>query len=357
MFAAVGLSLAVLLGASAASAASPFTLTPKAESDKIGHLPGFDGKTPFEQYGGYLDVDQSHGRNLFYWFVESQKDPANDPIVLWLQGGPGCSSLLGLLSENGPFHADPSGTQVSLNPYSWNKLANVLYLEAPAGVGFSYSNDKADYTTGDQKTADDNYKALLEFFARHPQMNSTGRPFYLTGESYAGHYLPDLAARILLGNRMGNPHINLKGFADGNPLTDLKSNFYDGSWPTYWSHALISPATHSGFVNDCKTFPDASKECLHWMDVAQKDMQFINPYDIYVPVCVSPSSRAIARALAPHNPMLRAHADSNLGTPGIAPGEYDPCIDKHLTNFLNRKEVKEAIHADPKITWTDVQRD
>lgn len=350
---AASLAVVAVSSSGAAAAASP-ALTPQAASDRITKLPGFDGTVPFEQYGGYLNVDEAHNRNLFYWFVESQKDPANDPIVLWLQGGPGCSSLLGMLSENGPFHADPSGSQVSLNPYSWNKLANVLYLEAPAGVGFSFSDDKSDYTTGDQKTADDNYKALQQFFARYPHMNSTSRPLYLTGESYAGHYLPDLAARILLGNRMKMPFINLKGFADGNPLTDLHSNMYEGTWPTYWSHALISPKTHEGFVNDCKTFPEPNKECNHWNQVASADMQFINPYDLYVPVCVSSEKKAIAKALAPYNKHLAAYAELPLGTPGgVADGEYDPCMDKHLTEYLNRKDVKEAIHARTDITWVE----
>ena len=132
-----------------------------ALSDEITNLPGAP-MLGFKQYAGHITVDPVNDRELFYWFVESQADPTNDPLILWLNGGPGCSSLGGLMSENGPFfatceqpvssfdqhaHNTPlsrvpllrpfvaeSGDNLELNHASWNKQANVLYIESPAGV-------------------------------------------------------------------------------------------------------------------------------------------------------------------------------------------------------------------------------
>lgn len=70
-----------------------------------------------------------------------------------LNGGPGCSSLGGLLSENGPFRVNPDGQTIFENVFAWNKVANVLYLESPRGVGFSYQDQTAnnDTTWNDDK--------------------------------------------------------------------------------------------------------------------------------------------------------------------------------------------------------------
>jgi carboxypeptidase C (cathepsin A) len=81
-------------------------------------------------------------------------------VILWLNGGPGCSSLVGLIEENGPFHVKDNGNTVYENVYAWNKVGHVIYLEFPAGVGFSYSTD-GNITTNDNKTAEENYNALV----------------------------------------------------------------------------------------------------------------------------------------------------------------------------------------------------
>lgn len=107
-------------------------------------LPG-QPPVSFQQYSGYVTVDENQDRTLFYYFVEAESDPASKPLVLWLNGGPGCSSFgIGAFSENGPFRPRGGGLLVR-NDYSWNKEANMLYLESPAGVGFSYSAKQSFY--------------------------------------------------------------------------------------------------------------------------------------------------------------------------------------------------------------------
>uniref|UniRef100_A0AAY4CB08 Carboxypeptidase n=1 Tax=Denticeps clupeoides TaxID=299321 RepID=A0AAY4CB08_9TELE len=181
-----------------------------AEADLVTSLPGLSETPTFQHYSGYLQAGS--GKYFHYWFVESQNNPSTDPFILWLNGGPGCSSLEGMLSENGPFHLHDDAT-VYLNPYSWNLVANVLYLESPAGVGFSYSTT-GNYSTSDPQVAEDNYNALLDFFNKFPSFASNN--FYIFAESYGGVYGPSLAQYII----SNSANINLKGVGVGNGMTN-----------------------------------------------------------------------------------------------------------------------------------------
>ncbi|MBA0821691.1 hypothetical protein Goarm_018532, partial [Gossypium armourianum] len=102
--------------------------------------------------------------------------------------------------------------------------ANIIFLESPVGVGFSYSNTSSDYQhTGDKNTAKDAYAFLVNWLERFPQYET--RDFYITGESYAGHYVPQLAYTIFLNNKNANQTlINLKGIAVGNGWIDDRTN-------------------------------------------------------------------------------------------------------------------------------------
>ncbi|KAK0407393.1 hypothetical protein QR680_019175 [Steinernema hermaphroditum] len=187
------------------------------QDDLITNLPGVTFKTGFQMYSGFLNA--TNGTHLHYWLVESERDPANDPIVLWLNGGPGCSSLVGLLTELGPFRPSADGSELLENPYSWNKFANVFFLEAPRAVGYSYNENDPDnkLTFTDDMTADDNAAAVVNFFAKFPEYQN--RPFYITGESYGGVYIPTLADRILAYVNAGNQNkINFQGVAIGNGI-------------------------------------------------------------------------------------------------------------------------------------------
>ena len=137
--------------------------------------------------------------------IESTGNKTSDPLVLWLNGGPGSSSLIGLLTENGQILTnDDSLTQpingipqVFLNPYSWSNVANVIYLESPKGVGFSYCEGvtkSSQCVNTDESTALDAYEFLVNFYASFPEYRSN--KFYITGESYAGIYIPMLIDQI-----------------------------------------------------------------------------------------------------------------------------------------------------------------
>ncbi|XP_028960929.1 serine carboxypeptidase-like 40 isoform X2 [Malus domestica] len=179
--------------------------------DRIVKLPG-QPNVKFSQYGGYVTVDKKAGRAMFYYLVEAEQAKDSSPLLLWLNGGPGCSSLAyGAMLELGPFRIHSDGKTLYRNRFSWNHAANVLFLESPAGVGFSYSNRTSDYdASGDRNTAADNYVFLVNWLERFPEYK--GREFYISGESYAGHYVPQLAHTILYHNKRANKTIiNLKG--------------------------------------------------------------------------------------------------------------------------------------------------
>ncbi|KAK6159366.1 hypothetical protein DH2020_006680 [Rehmannia glutinosa] len=247
---------------------SPVYVAPQdglKESDKILRLPG-QPSVNFSQYSGYVTVDPKAGRALFYYFAEAE-DYSSKPLVLWLNGGPGCSSIgNGALTELGPFRVNPDGKTLWYNKHAWNNVANVLFLESPAGVGFSYSNRTSDYVTGDKQTAADSYTFLVNWLERFPEYKT--RDFYITGESYAGHYVPQLAHLILQNNKITNQTvINLKGIAIGNAYIDYADR-WAGTYDHFWTSALISDETHNGIIANCNFSSEApdSDACQNYQD-------------------------------------------------------------------------------------------
>uniref|UniRef100_A0A7S1NBK7 Carboxypeptidase n=1 Tax=Eutreptiella gymnastica TaxID=73025 RepID=A0A7S1NBK7_9EUGL len=172
-----------------------------------------------KQHSGYLKVGWE--KEYFFWLHESRSKPATDPLVLWLTGGPGCSSQLALLAENGPCNMGKDGN-VTRNPFSWTTRANVMWVDQPAGTGFSTGLLNLDH---DEKgVAQDMYKFLQAFYKALPQYKTN--PFYIFGESYAGHYVPAVGHRVWYGNKIreGFP-IPLKGIGVGNGLTDPEEQY------------------------------------------------------------------------------------------------------------------------------------
>lgn len=300
--------------------------------DRITNLPG-QPNVGFAQYSGYVTVNKKAGRALFYWLIESPKNrgPESRPLVLWLNGGPGCSSVAyGAAEEIGPFRIRPDGKTLYLNPYTWNNLANLLFLESPAGVGFSYSNTTTDlYTNGDQRTAEDAYAFLVNWFERFPQYKH--RDFYIAGESYAGHYIPQLSQLVYQRNKgIQNPVINFKGFLVGNAVTDDYHD-YVGTFQYWWTHGLISDSTYRMLRVTCDfgSSQHPSVECMRALKIAEMEQGNIDPYSIFTRPCNSTES--LKHNLRGHYPwMSRA---------------YDPCTERYSEVYFNHPEVQRAFHA------------
>ncbi|ODQ82803.1 hypothetical protein BABINDRAFT_159305 [Babjeviella inositovora NRRL Y-12698] len=163
-----------------------------------------------KQYSGYLDVEDED-KHFFYWFFESRNDPKTDPIILWLNGGPGCSSMTGLFFELGPSSINAK-IAPEYNPHSWNSNASVIFLDQPVNVGFSYSSSSVTNTVAAGK---DVYALLTLFFQQFPEYAKLD--FHISGESYAGHYIPVFASEILSHD---DRNFNLTSVLIGNGLTD-----------------------------------------------------------------------------------------------------------------------------------------
>lgn len=328
--------------------------------DEVTSLPGLTYKPNFDQWSGYLNVTGS-AKRLHYWAVESQNDPANDPVILWLNGGPGCSSLDGFLSEHGPFHLRPGGKELYENPYAWNKVANVIYLEAPAGVGFSYSTDSSDYTTDDDTTSHDNLLAVRSFFDKFPEWKQND--FFVTGESYGGVYVPTLTKRIQDFNQAApsSEKINLVGFATGNGYSSSKLLSESVIFFAYF-HGLIDLNLWKELGQACCStqFPEKDQCNFGTQSNAQcqaataKVMNLIyggtiNWYALYLPCSNTPNERMIRAAN-----LIAGPWDVKIGQKSVEDLQQQsgrhllgnvPCIDTEALNiWLNNPDVQKALH-------------
>ncbi|KAL1192510.1 Serine carboxypeptidase-like 22 [Cardamine amara subsp. amara] len=258
--------------------------------------------------------------------------------------GPGCSAIAyGASEEIGPFKINKAGSNLFLNCFSWNTEANLLFLESPVGVGFSYTNTSSDLMeSGDERTAQENLIFLINWMSRFPQYQY--RDFYIAGESYAGHYVPQLAKKIHEYNKaFQKPIINLKGFMVGNPDMD-KNNDKLGTITYWWSHAMISDATYNSILKNCNfTAERFSKECDSAIYNAAADFGDIDQYSIYTPKCRPQQQTNETTKFVQMHKTRRFLA------------EYDPCTEDYAEIYYNHPEVQRAMHANHTVIpykWT-----
>ncbi|KAG5526273.1 hypothetical protein RHGRI_032528 [Rhododendron griersonianum] len=218
-------------------------------------LPGYAGDLPFKLETGYVSVGEWNDVHLFYYFIESEGDPDLDPLILWLTGGPGCSSFCGLAYEIGPIqfdteHFDGKFPNLTLNPFSWTKVASIIFLDAPVGTGFSYADYAESYVVDDLLAATDNYNFLLKWLMDHPKFLSN--KLYVGGDSYSGIIVPIIVQKIYDGNsEVGvQPLLNLQGYILGNPLT---SEHDDKNARIEFAHrlALLSDKLYKSIKHNC----------------------------------------------------------------------------------------------------------
>lgn len=215
-----------------ASSGQPLYLTPFIQSGKTQegqsaaevHLAGIN----VTSYAGFLTVNSEYKSNLYFWYFPAENNPEDAPVVLWLQGGPGSSSLFGLFCENGPLTPDNQGN-MQLNKYSWSKTFNMIYIDNPVGTGFSFTEDQRGFAKDQLAVGNDLYTALVQFFLLFPELRKN--EFFVTGESYAGKYVPAVSYAIHTRNKDNiNNRINLKGLAIGDGFSDPKNMLKYGDY-------------------------------------------------------------------------------------------------------------------------------
>ncbi|XVF61384.1 hypothetical protein PTKIN_Ptkin08bG0124800 [Pterospermum kingtungense] len=206
---------------------------PAASFSTISSLPGFSASLPFKLETGYIGVGDVE---FFYYFIESERNSAEDPLVLWLTGGPGCSALSGLFFEIGPLQfnmVEYNGSlpTFALNPYSWTKM-HLLELD------FLIQRTFQGFKSGDTKFANDGYYFLRKWLQSHPRFITSS--VYIGGDSYSGMIVPIISKLISEGIEDRDvPAINLEGYFLGNPKTDEKLED-NSKIPFYHRMALIS---------------------------------------------------------------------------------------------------------------------
>ncbi|KAI8538550.1 hypothetical protein RHMOL_Rhmol09G0112400 [Rhododendron molle] len=295
----------------------------KQELDRVVKLPG-QPPVSFQQYSGYVTVNESHGRALFYWFYEAMENPETKPVLLWLNGGPGCSSIgYGALEELGPFLSQKGKPELMFNNHTWNKAANLLFLESPVGVGFSYTNTSSDIQQ--------------------------------LGDNITGHYVPQLSELIFDNNKIvsKDDFINFKGFMIGNALMDDETD-QTGMVEYAWDHAVISDRVYHDIKSQCNfSLQNPSNGCDQALNEYFDVYQIIDMYSLYSRTCVESNSSSTIQH--PGTRGIAPHLFSKINGWHKRPTGYDPCASDYTDVYLNRPDVQEALHANvTKISyrWT-----
>ncbi|XP_062165070.1 serine carboxypeptidase-like 6 [Alnus glutinosa] len=174
-------------------------------------LPGFRGPLPFELETGYVAVGDSEEVELFYYFVKSERSPKEDPLLLWLIGGPGCSGWTGVAFEIGPLNLieEYNGTlpELVLNPHSWTKESSIIFMDSPVGTGFSYARTPAASQSSDLKQVHQLHQFLVKWLIEHPEFVSNA--FYVGGHSYTDISVPILVQQISSGMRINDKPVKV----------------------------------------------------------------------------------------------------------------------------------------------------
>ncbi|KAJ6609023.1 serine carboxypeptidase [Mycena sp. CBHHK59/15] len=212
------------------------------------------------QASGYGDLTSEE--SIWFWYFDARKDPLTAPLSLWFNGGPGSSSMIGLLQELGPCRITNDSQSVTLNPYSWNNEANVLFIDQPVGVGFSHGTESVGTS---EEAAADIWKFLQIFLADSRFSHLAANDLAIWTESYGGHYGPTFAAYFLSQNAAiaagtaTGVNLNLKVLGIGNGLTDPISQY-----PGYISYSNANPyerLVSTSTIKAANTSWSSSKGC------------------------------------------------------------------------------------------------
>mmetsp|Transcript_8398 Transcript_8398/g.16277 ORF Transcript_8398/g.16277 Transcript_8398/m.16277 type:complete len:439 (-) Transcript_8398:353-1669(-) len=288
---------------------------------------------------GYIPV-ASGTKELFYWFFESRNDPTTDPFIIWMSGGPGCSSQLAMFAENGPYHVNKKAggeLYLTLNEFSWNSNATVLWIDQPAGAGFSYG--VPDF--GEKGVANDMWSFLMGFYKKYPKYQ--GLDLHIFGESYAGHYVPATAAKIIDNIAAGMGEVNLKSIAIGNGLTAPGVQF-EHYLPYAKAHNLVDKgqaAIMAAVLPVCEALTfgcnklngsDATNATLKW--AACLNAYTFCAFGELVPVQSTGVNLYDVREKCEHPPLCYDFSD--------------------VTTYLNQPDVKQALGVKKK--WSSCNR-
>ena len=280
------------------------------------HKNDTDNLFPFRPDFGYIPIMKDPGNEFFYWHFKSKsKSPQNDPVLIWLQGGPGCASETGLFRELGPFKIDQKTGKVLERAESWNQNANLVFLDQPLGTGFS------TVTTGhvalDHQTVQKQFLLFYEnFLNKYPEYR--GRKVYVTGESYGGHWIPYASYALMQSN---NPDIDFGGMIIGNGMINGRTKYASLASFSY-KNRKWTKFTEEDFQN----FSRFGRLCVHLGNREPNWLYYVTPKE----VCNQYFSDMVEKATANY-PKFDEY--------------YMPGFDEksRFAEFLNREDVKKYL--------------
>ncbi|EPY26053.1 serine carboxypeptidase III precursor [Angomonas deanei] len=301
-----------------------------------------------EQWSGYFDIPGRTPGNLkhyFYWLFGPRTHNPDAPIILWMTGGPGCSSTLAMLVELGPCAVNPTTIEVEENPWSWNEEAYLLFVDQPAGVGFSHA-DKDEWDRNQAQVAEDMFQFVQALLTAHPTLRQNR--LFVVGESYGGHYAPATAHRIVQGNTRGEGEpIRLAGLGVGNGLTDSSIQY-----PLY--HVMAYDYCEQKLGTPCVT-KEERDEMASYVPRCKQYIDYCNAGD------TTPAADACNQAQRYCQSIPAAYYATGRNPYDIR-RQCDPDVDlcynlTHVDAFLNRPEVQTALGVDPFIAWESCNMD
>ncbi len=321
-------SLSLFLFAVAAS----YSL-PSSNDHLVTDLLGFDNKSDVKldrNWAGHLPISENNDKNkLFYWLWEAQSSAKEAPLLVWLNGGPGCSSMAGMFLENGPIRVSKikkgnkkkshhGQFEVNINPSSWNRVANMLYIDQPVGTGLSYT-DEGLFPNSLHEVSEQLWGFMQNFLRVHSEF--VGRDIFLCGESYAGSYIPNFAKFCLEASlKSGDNALSIKGTAIGGPYTD-----------PYWQYSVAEYAFSAGLISEWQLQRLQEYEKLCHAD--------LNAENYSSPTCNYQLDKVVFEA---GNPCVY---DIRLNScPDSGPDKFPPNTETY-TEYLNNDIVRDKINA------------
>ncbi|KAM7514431.1 hypothetical protein LguiA_004014 [Lonicera macranthoides] len=314
-------------------------------------LPGFEGPLPFEFETGYVGVDESEEVQLFYYFVKSEGNPKQDPLILWLTGGPGCSAFSGLVYEIGPLNYkavkyNGSLPNLVLNPYSWTKTASIIFLDAPVGTGFSYATTSRASQSTDLQQCDQAYEFLRKWLIDHSEFISN--PVYIGGDSYSGITVPIVAQLISNGNEADiNQFINLQGYILGNAATFPEEDNY--AIPFAHGMGLISDELYHSLMRSCggeyRNINPNNAQCLKDVDAFEQCKNGLETAHILEPECGFASPKP-PKFFGERRALLQRFIKLQDYDPSSSSSAFSCRVDGYRLSYywMNDKSVQEALH-------------
>ncbi|CAN6675059.1 vacuolar serine-type carboxypeptidase Atg42p [Trichomonascus vanleenenianus] len=267
---------------------------------------------------------------MFFWFFESRSNPKDDPLILWMSGGPGCASTgAGLFFELGPATITPD-MEVKTNPWSWNKNANVIFLDQPVGAGYSFSqNTRINSTPAAMDMVVSFLKLLYQQFPQYSKL-----PFHIATESYGGHYGPVLADAMI------STGMNLTSLMIGNGITDPYTQYaYYYPFACEVNHVL-SDSTCQSMQRSVAGCQQAIQQCYN------------NPNNRFT--CSSASFTCESSQLNPYSRAGLNPYDYRLKCPngGLCYSGLDD-----IQQYLNMAHVKETLGVKDNLNYQSCSND